>query len=90
MRDIDNLRLRRYDPDGLLFHYHVLFGSILQCARALGEFPEPLNRLQHFFLLLGILAVLTRRRPEDVVVEEPAAIPAEVKPESPWKYRSYV
>ncbi|HEY3266707.1 MAG TPA: O-antigen ligase family protein [Armatimonadota bacterium] len=44
---------------------------------------------QHFWLMLGLLTVLTNGPPGTVVEEEPDPEPVE-KTVSPWRYRSYV
>lgn len=45
--------------------------------------------VQHFWLLLGILMVITRVPESEVAVIEEPAVKMQ-KPASPWKYRSYV
>jgi O-antigen ligase len=45
--------------------------------------------VEHFWLLLGILMVITRVPETEVAVEEEPEVKVR-KPESPWRYRSYV
>ncbi|HEY3414272.1 MAG TPA: O-antigen ligase family protein [Armatimonadota bacterium] len=68
-----------------------VFGALISFAvnNAFGTRMIWFYSVQHFWLLLGLLMVLSRRIPgESVVVEE---APAEkLKAVSPWRYRSWV
>lgn len=69
-----------------------LFGALISFGvnNAFGTRMIWFYSVQHFWLLLGLLMVLSRRLPGEAVVEVEEAPAATPKAVSPWRYRTYV